>query len=194
MASSEIAISNFDLSGRTEQQAVSLERTDISIEQLSSTVRQNAENAKRANTFATMALEIAEKSGKALRAGGVDHVRDNSSAKSVAEVTNVIEGIAFQTNILALNAAVKASRAGDHGRGFAVVASEVRNLAQRSATAAKEIAKLIATAVHRVANGSVLAVEAGKTKDEVVMAVKRVTDIMGEISTASVEQKAGSKK
>ncbi|MFX1736587.1 methyl-accepting chemotaxis protein [Paraburkholderia sp. A1RI_3L] len=190
-ASSEISMGNLDLSQRTEQQATALERTATSMEQLTSTVRQNADNAKQASTLAANASEIAEKGGEVVGRVVATMGEINDSAKSIADIIGVIEGIAFQTNILALNAAVEAARAGEEGRGFSVVAGEVRNLAQRSAAAAKEIKTLISASVDRVSNGSALAQDAGQTMDEVVRAVKRVTDIMGEISAASAEQSAG---
>jgi methyl-accepting chemotaxis protein len=190
-ASSEISMGNLDLSQRTEQQAMALERTATSMEQLTSTVRQNADNAKQASTLANNASEIAEKGGEVVSRVVATMNEINDSARSIGDIIGVIEGIAFQTNILALNAAVEAARAGEEGRGFSVVAAEVRNLAQRSAAAAKEIKGLISTSVERVGNGSTLAQDAGQTMDEVVKAVKRVTDIMGEISAASSEQSAG---
>ncbi|CAB3642185.1 methyl-accepting chemotaxis protein [Paraburkholderia rhynchosiae] len=190
-ASSEISMGNLDLSQRTEQQAMALERTATSMEQLTSTVRQNADNAKQASTLANNASEIAEKGGDVVSRVVATMNEINESARSIGDIIGVIEGIAFQTNILALNAAVEAARAGEEGRGFSVVAAEVRNLAQRSAGAAKEIKGLISTSVERVSNGSTLAQDAGQTMDEVVKAVKRVTDIMGEISAASSEQSAG---
>jgi methyl-accepting chemotaxis protein len=191
LASGEISMGNLDLSQRTEQQAMALERTATSMEELTSTVRQNADNAKQASTLADNASEIAEKGGSVVSRVVSTMSEINSSAKSIGDIIGVIEGIAFQTNILALNAAVEAARAGENGRGFAVVAGEVRSLAQRSAGAAKEIKGLISTSVERVGNGSMLAEEAGRTMEEVVKAVKRVTDIMGEISAASAEQSAG---
>jgi methyl-accepting chemotaxis protein len=190
-ASGEISMGNLDLSQRTEQQAMALERTASSMEQLTSTVRQNADNAKQASTLANNASEIAEKGGAVVGRVVATMNEINASAKSIGDIIGVIEGIAFQTNILALNAAVEAARAGEEGRGFSVVAAEVRNLAQRSAGAAKEIKGLISTSVERVSNGSTLAQDAGQTMDEVVKAVKRVTDIMGEISAASAEQSSG---
>jgi methyl-accepting chemotaxis protein len=190
-ASGEISQGNVDLSHRTEQQAVALEKTATSMEQLTSTVRQNAENAKQASTLAYNASEIAEKGGVVVARVVSTMQQINASAKSIGEIIGVIEGIAFQTNILALNAAVEAARAGEEGRGFAVVAGEVRNLAQRSSSAAKEIKALINTSVSRVSDGSTFAQEAGATMDDVVKAVKRVTDIMGEISAASAEQSSG---
>ena len=190
-ASGQISMGNLDLSQRTEQQAMALERTASSMEQLTSTVRQNADNAKQASTLANNASEIAEKGGAVVGRVVATMSEINDSAKSIGDIIGVIEGIAFQTNILALNAAVEAARAGEEGRGFSVVAAEVRNLAQRSAAAAKEIKTLISTSVERVGNGSALAHDAGQTMDEVVKAVKRVTDIMGEISAASAEQSSG---
>ncbi|MFM0153676.1 methyl-accepting chemotaxis protein [Paraburkholderia sediminicola] len=190
-ASGEISMGNLDLSQRTEQQAMALERTASSMEQLTSTVRQNADNAKQASTLANNASEIAEKGGDVVSRVVATMNEINDSARSIGDIIGVIEGIAFQTNILALNAAVEAARAGEEGRGFSVVAAEVRNLAQRSAAAAKEIKGLISASVERVSNGSTLAQNAGQTMDEVVKAVKRVTDIMGEISAASSEQSAG---
>ncbi|WP_028228949.1 methyl-accepting chemotaxis protein [Paraburkholderia ferrariae] len=190
-ASGEISTGNLDLSQRTEEQAMALERTASSMEQLTSTVRLNAENAAQASTLAGNASEIAEKGGTVVSRVVITMNEINDSAKSIADIIGVIEGIAFQTNILALNAAVEAARAGEEGRGFSVVAGEVRNLAQRSATAAKEIKTLISASVERVANGSTLAQDAGRTMDEVVKAVKRVNDIIGEISAASHEQRAG---
>ncbi len=190
-AASEISSGNLDLSQRTELQAVSLERTATSMEQLTSTVKQNADNAKQASSLANNASEIASTCGGVVSRVVTTMGEINDSAKSIGDIIGVIDGIAFQTNILALNAAVEAARAGEQGRGFAVVAGEVRSLAQRSAAAAKEIKTLINTSLERVANGSSLAQDAGQTMDKVVQAVKRVTDIMGEISAASSEQSAG---
>jgi len=190
-ASSEISTGNVDLSRRTEEQAVALEKTAASMEQLTSTVRQNADNAMQASTLAHNASEIAEKGGAVVSRVVETMQRIDASAKSIGDIIGVIEGIAFQTNILALNAAVEAARAGEQGRGFAVVAGEVRSLAQRSSAAAKEIKTLIDTSVSRVSDGSTFAQEAGATMEEVVRAVRRVTDIMGEISAASAEQKSG---
>jgi methyl-accepting chemotaxis protein len=191
IATREIASGNSDLSQRTEQQASSLEETASSMEELTSTVKQNAANAKQANQLATRASDIAMRGGQAVD----DVVRTmaliSASSKKIADIIAVIEGIAFQTNILALNAAVEAARAGEQGRGFAVVASEVRNLAQRSAAAAKEIKVLIDASVDKVDIGSNQVEQAGTTMHEVVEAVKRVTDIMAEISAASDEQSAG---
>ena len=190
-AAGEISMGNLDLSQRTEQQAVSLERTASSMEQLTSTVRQNADNAKQASSLANNASEIASTCGSVVSRVVTTMGEINESAKNIGDIIGVIDGIAFQTNILALNAAVEAARAGEQGRGFAVVAGEVRSLAQRSAGAAKEIKTLINTSLERVENGSTLAEDAGRTMDEVVKAVRRVTDIMGEISAASTEQSAG---
>ena len=190
-ASGEISMGNLDLSRRTEQQAVSLEKTAASMEELTSTVRQNADNAKQASTLATNASEIAEKGGAVVGRVVSTMGEISDSARSIGDIIGVIEGIAFQTNILALNAAVEAARAGEDGRGFSVVAGEVRNLAQRSAGAAKEVKTLISASLERVANGSSLAQDAGQTMDEVVKAVQRVTDIICEISAASIEQSAG---
>ena len=190
-ATQQIAAGNADLSQRTEQQASSLEQTASSMEQLTSIVRQNADNARQASTLAGNASDIAVKGGEVVGRVVDTMAGINESSKKIADIIGVIEGIAFQTNILALNAAVEAARAGEQGRGFAVVAGEVRSLAQRSATAAKEIKELISDSVGRVENGSTLVAEAGHVIDEVVVAVKRVTDIMGEISSASEEQSAG---
>ena len=187
----EIAMGNTDLSQRTEQQAASLQETASSMEELTGTVKQNADNARQASSLAANASEIANK-GSAVVGQVVGTMGDiNQSSAKIADIISIIEGIAFQTNILALNAAVEAARAGEEGRGFSVVAAEVRNLAQRSAAAAKEIKGLISTSVERVSNRSTLAADAGQTMDEVVKAVKRVTDIMGETSAASSEQSAG---
>ncbi|MCI2243439.1 methyl-accepting chemotaxis protein [Xanthomonas sp. PPL568] len=190
-AATEIAAGNDDLSRRTEQQAASLEETAASMEELTSTVRQNAEHARQANQLAAGAAAVASQGGTVV--GQVVTTMDGieAASKKIADIIGVIDGIAFQTNILALNAAVEAARAGDQGRGFAVVASEVRTLAQRSASAAKEIKSLIDDSVSRVAEGSALVDQAGKTMDEIVSSVQRVTDIMGEISAASQEQSAG---
>ena len=187
----EIAAGNLDLSSRTEQQAASLEETASSMEELTSTVKQNADNARQAGQLANSASEIAERGGEVV--GEVIETMQGitESSRKMGDIISVIDGIAFQTNILALNAAVEAARAGEQGRGFAVVASEVRSLAQRSAAAAKEIKTLIDDSVGRVRSGSALVQRAGETMDEVVTAVKRVTDIMGEISSASEEQSRG---
>jgi methyl-accepting chemotaxis protein-1 (serine sensor receptor) len=188
---SEIAMGNNDLSSRTEQQAASLEETAASMEQLTATVKQNAENARQASHLALSASETAQKGGKVVD-NVVQTMRDIAgSSQKIADIISVIDGIAFQTNILALNAAVEAARAGEQGRGFAVVAGEVRNLAQRSAQAAREIKSLIEDSVGRVEVGSTLVESAGETMGEIVNAVTRVTDIMGEIASASDEQSRG---
>ncbi|GAB5097820.1 methyl-accepting chemotaxis protein [Caballeronia sp. HLA56] len=190
-ASAQIAAGNTDLSQRTEEQAASLQETAASMEELTSTVKQNTENAQQGNTLAANASEVAARGG-AVVSRVVDTMRDiSASSTKVSEIISVIEGIAFQTNILALNAAVEAARAGEEGRGFAVVAGEVRTLAQRSATAAKEIKDLIDASVQKVSAGSQLVDEAGHTMNEVVQSVKRVADLMGEISAASSEQHTG---
>lgn len=190
-ASKEIAAGNLDLSRRTEQQAASLEETASSMEELTSTVKQNAENAKQANQLAIGAADVAGKGGKVVSDVVVTMSSITDSSKKIADIIGVIDGIAFQTNILALNAAVEAARAGEQGRGFAVVASEVRSLAQRSAAAAKEIKTLISDSVEKIQGGSELVETAGRTMDEIVNSVKRVTDIMGEITAASLEQSQG---
>ncbi|XHO03721.1 Methyl-accepting chemotaxis protein II [Ralstonia syzygii] len=190
-AAQEIAAGNADLSQRTEQQASSLEETASSMEELTSIVKQNADNARQASTLAVNASDIAVKGGEVVGRVVETMAGINDSSKKIADIIGVIEGIAFQTNILALNAAVEAARAGEQGRGFAVVASEVRSLAQRSAGAAKEIKALIHDSVERVSNGTALVDQAGVTMGEIVEAVKRVTDIMGEISSASEEQSSG---
>ncbi|WP_171016083.1 methyl-accepting chemotaxis protein [Ramlibacter sp. 2FC] len=190
-ASAQIAQGNNDLSSRTEEQASALEETAASMEQLGSTVKQNADNARQANQLALGASTVAVKGGEVV-GQVVDTMKGiNDSSKKIADIISVIDGIAFQTNILALNAAVEAARAGEQGRGFAVVAGEVRNLAQRSAEAAKEIKGLIEDSVGRVEQGTQLVDQAGATMNEIVTAIKRVTDIMGEISSASAEQSAG---
>jgi methyl-accepting chemotaxis protein len=187
----EIAAGNMDLSQRTEEQASSLEETASSMEELASTVKQNAENAKQANQMAAAASVVAGKGGTVVGEVVTTMSAINESSRKIVDIISVIDGIAFQTNILALNAAVEAARAGEQGRGFAVVAAEVRNLAQRSAAAAKEIQQLISNSVEKVDDGTKLVEEAGKTMEEVVASVKRVTDIMAEITAASVEQSAG---
>ena len=191
VASRQIASGNADLSARTEAQAGSLEETASSMEQLTSTVKQNADNARQANQLAVSASSVATQGGKVV-AQVVDTMGSiKESSRKIVDIIGVIDGIAFQTNILALNAAVEAARAGEQGRGFAVVASEVRNLAQRSAAAAREIKVLIGDSVQRVDAGSRLVGQAGQTMDEVVTSVQRVTAIIGEMSTASAEQQDG---
>jgi len=190
-ASGQIAAGNQDLSSRTEEQASSLEETASSMEELTSTVKQNADNARQANSLAVTASGVASKGGAVIGQVVETMGQINNSATKIVDIIGVIDGIAFQTNILALNAAVEAARAGEQGRGFAVVASEVRNLAQRSAAAAKEIKGLIGDSVERVEAGSKLVNEAGETMHEIVESVRRVTDIMGEITAASQEQTAG---
>jgi len=190
-ASAEIAQGNNDLSSRTEQQSSSLERASSSMEELGTTVRQNADNAGQANQLAMSASSVAVEGGDVV-AEVVNTMKGiNESSRKIADIIGVIDGIAFQTNILALNAAVEAARAGEQGRGFAVVASEVRSLAGRSAEAAKEIKALIVTSVERVEQGTALVDKAGVTMNEVVTSIRRVTDIVGEISVASSQQSAG---
>jgi methyl-accepting chemotaxis protein len=191
VAAGQIARGNSDLSNRTQQQASSLEETSSSMEELTSTVKQNAGNAAQANQLAAGASDVAARGGQAVR--GVVNTMSGitESSKKIADIIGVIDGIAFQTNILALNAAVEAARAGEQGRGFAVVASEVRSLAGRSAEAAKQIKTLIQESVGRVDAGTKQVESAGKTMDELLAAVKRVTDIMGEIAAASTEQLSG---
>jgi len=187
-ATEEIARGNHDLSSRTEQQAGSLEETASSMEELTGTVRQNADNAREANALAANASEVARRGGDVV-SQVVDTMNSiNASSHNIVDIIAVIDGIAFQTNILALNAAVEAARAGEQGRGFAVVASEVRNLAQRSAAAAKEIKELINDSVDKVETGSKLVEQAGQTMNEIVASVQRVTDIMQDIASASAEQ------
>jgi methyl-accepting chemotaxis protein len=190
-ATRQIAAGNVDLSQRTEQQAASLQETAASMEQLTATVKQNADNARQASGLAHTASDFATKGNEVVSRviGTMGEI--NQSSRQIGDIIGVIEGIAFQTNILALNAAVEAARAGEDGRGFAVVAGEVRSLAQRSATAAKEIKLLIGASVERVHNGSALVEQAGSTMGEIVQAVQRVTDIMGEIAAASEEQSSG---
>lgn len=189
--SAQIASGNADLSQRTEEQASALQQTAATMDQLGATVRNNADSAKRANQLAAGASQVATKGGDVV-SRVVDTMKGiNDSSKRIADIIGVIDGIAFQTNILALNAAVEAARAGEQGRGFAVVASEVRSLAQRSAAAAKEIKGLITSSVEQVEQGSSLVDEAGRTMEEIVGAITRVSDIVAEISAASVEQSSG---
>jgi methyl-accepting chemotaxis protein len=190
-ASGEINSGNQDLSARTEQQAGSLEETASSMEELTSTVKQNADNARQASQLAASASETAERGGDVVAQVVTTMGSINESSRKIADIITVIDGIAFQTNILALNAAVEAARAGEQGRGFAVVAGEVRNLAQRSAAAAKEIKGLISDSVEKVEAGSRLVDQAGSTMDDVVGSVRRVTDLIGEIAAASEEQRSG---
>jgi methyl-accepting chemotaxis protein len=190
-ASAEIEHSDHDLSSRTESQAASIEQTTAAVTDLSSKIRQNANNAQKANQLAMSASAVAAKGGEVV-AQVVDTMKDiNESSRRIADIIQVIDGIAFQTNILALNAAVEAARAGEQGRGFAVVASEVRSLAGRSAEAASEIKKLINASVERVERGTVLVDHAGTTMTEVVGSIRQVTELMGEISTDSNEQSEG---
>ena len=190
-ASREIAAGNGDLSVRTEQQAANLEETAASMEELTSTVKQNADSARQANQLAVGAAQVASLGGDVVSQVVTTMTDIEASSRKIADIISVIDGIAFQTNILALNAAVEAARAGEQGRGFAVVASEVRTLAQRSAAAAKEIKSLIDTSVSKVAEGSGMVDKAGQTMDEIVTSVRRLTDIMSEISAASQEQASG---
>ena len=190
-ASQQIASGNLDLSSRTEEQASSLEETASSMEELTSTVRQNADHARQANTLAQNASAIASRGGEVVSQVVTTMASINESSKKIGDIIAVIDGIAFQTNILALNAAVEAARAGEQGRGFAVVASEVRNLAQRSASAAKEIRGLISDSVAKVDMGGQLVEQAGSTMQEIVQGITRVTDIMSEIASASAEQTMG---
>ena len=190
-ASAEIATGNQDLSARTEQTASNLQQAASSMEQLTGTVKQSADSARQANQLASSAAEVAQRGGSVVSqvVSTMDEI--NASSKKIADIIGVIDGIAFQTNILALNAAVEAARAGEQGRGFAVVAGEVRNLAQRSAEAAKEIKGLIGTSVDKVESGSKLVADAGQTMNEIVASVQRVTDIIGEITAAASEQSDG---
>jgi len=190
-ASKQIAAGNLELSSRTEQQASALEETASSMEQLTSTVKQNADNAHRANLLAASASSVAAKGGTVMTQVVQTMEAINESSRKVVDIVSVIDGIAFQTNILALNAAVEAARAGEQGRGFAVVASEVRNLAQRSASAAKDIKALIGASVDQVIDGSALVTEAGATMEQIVDSIEKVTSIMAEIAAASTEQSAG---
>jgi aerotaxis receptor len=191
VTASELAQGNRELSSRTEQQASSLEQTASSMEELTGTVHQNAENARQANQLARGASEVASQGGEMVKRLEATMGEISRTSKRIADINGVIDGIAFQTNILALNAAVEAARAGEQGRGFAVVAAEVRNLAQRSAGAAKEIKNLIAESVGKVDSGAKLVDAAGHTMEEIVVSVKRVTDIMAEITAASQEQSSG---
>ncbi len=190
-AANEISVGNTDLSSRTEEQASSLEETASSMEELTSTVKLNADNARQANSLAMNASEVASDGGQLVERVVQTMSSINDSSRKISDIIGVIDGIAFQTNILALNAAVEAARAGEQGRGFAVVAAEVRNLAQRSAAAAKEIKTLISDSVDKVETGNTLVAQAGKTMNEIVTAIKRVTDIMAEIAAASAEQSTG---
>jgi methyl-accepting chemotaxis protein len=190
-AAKEIASGNLDLSQRTEEQSASLEKTAASMEEITATVKHNADNARQANQLAHNASSVAQKGGTVVREVVNTMTAINDSSRKIVDIISVIDGIAFQTNILALNAAVEAARAGEQGRGFAVVATEVRNLAQRSAAAAKEIKNLIGDSVGKVEVGTRLVDDAGKTMEEIVTAVKRVTDIISEISAASAEQSSG---
>jgi methyl-accepting chemotaxis protein len=191
MASGEVASGNRDLSARTEQQASALEETASSMEELTSTVKQNADNARQANTLAATASTVAAKGGEVIEQVVDTMEQIHMASGRIVDIIGVIDGIAFQTNILALNAAVEAARAGEQGRGFAVVAGEVRNLAQRSAAAAKEIKALIDDSTSKVDTGSHLVREAGSTMGEIVDSVRRVADILTEITAASQEQSDG---
>ena len=190
-ASAQIASGNADLSARTEQQASALQQTSASMEELGTTVRQNADNARQADALARSASQVAQRGGTSVLEVVATMKGINESSRRIADITSVIDGIAFQTNILALNAAVEAARAGEQGRGFAVVASEVRSLAQRAAAAAREIKGLIADSVGRAERGTALVDQAGATMQEVVTSIQRVSDIVGEITTASGEQSQG---
>jgi len=190
-AAQEIAQGNMDLSNRTENQSANLEETASSMEELTSTVKQNSENAREASKLADSASDVAIHGGEVVRNVVTTMESIKASSSKIVDIIGVIDGIAFQTNILALNAAVEAARAGEQGRGFAVVAAEVRKLAQRSAAAAREIKELIQNSVDSVQSGAVLVDDAGRTMDEIVASVKRVTDIMSEIAQASLEQAQG---
>jgi methyl-accepting chemotaxis protein len=190
-ASTQIASGNQDLSARTEHTAGNLEETAASMEELTATVRQSAESAAQANQLAASAGDVARRGGAVVAQVVTTMEEINEGAKRIADITGIIDGIAFQTNILALNAAVEAARAGEQGRGFAVVATEVRNLAQRSADSAREIKVLIGLSVDRVEVGARLVEEAGATMSEIVASVQRVSDIVNEISAAATEQSAG---
>jgi methyl-accepting chemotaxis protein len=190
-ASSQIAAGNLDLSSRTEQQASSLEETASSMEELTSTVKQNAENARQANQLVVSTSDIAVKGGQVVGQVVDTMASIKDSSRKISDIIGVIDGIAFQTNILALNAAVEAARAGEQGRGFAVVASEVRSLAQRSASAAKEIKTLISDSVEQVEMGRKLVNEAGEAMDDIVTSVQLVADIISGTAAASQEQSAG---
>ena len=190
-ATGQIAAGNIDLSSRTEEQASALEQTSAAIHELASTIRQNYDYGKNANQIAESAAEVAVQGGQMVSQVGQTMEAINASSRKIADIIGVIDGIAFQTNILALNAAVEAARAGEQGRGFAVVASEVRSLAGRSATAAKEIKALIDRSVSDVTDGCQQVEQAGATMDEIVVSVRRVADIMGEISLASQDQSQG---
>ncbi|MDO9196443.1 methyl-accepting chemotaxis protein, partial [Rhodoferax sp.] len=190
-ASAEIATGNNDLAQRTEQTSSNLQSTASSMDQLTSTVQQSADNARQASTLAASASAVAEKGGAVVKQVVSTMEEINVSSRKISDIIGVIDGIAFQTNILALNAAVEAARAGEQGRGFAVVASEVRSLAQRSAEAAKEIKTLIGTSVDKVASGTKLVSDAGSTMSDIVQSVRKVADVIGEITAASAEQSAG---
>ncbi len=190
-ASAQIAQGNLDLSGRTEVQASSLQQTAATMEQLGSTVRNNADNARHASQLASAASDVAVQGGTVMGQVVQTMAGINDSSRRIADIIGTIDGIAFQTNILALNAAVEAARAGEQGRGFAVVAAEVRSLAQRSAEAAREVKSLVNASVERVTQGTALVGQAGGTMDEIVASIRRVTDIVGEISAASAEQSSG---
>ncbi|MEN9461257.1 MAG: hypothetical protein RIS84_1277 [Pseudomonadota bacterium] len=190
-AAEELSVGNLSLSQRTEQQAAALQETAASIEEMTSTVQQNAESAKQANTLASNARQQAQEGGEIVNSAVSAMLAINESSKRVSDIVSVIDEIAFQTNLLALNAAVEAARAGEQGRGFAVVAAEVRNLAQRSAAAAKEIKVLIQDSVHKVEDGTRLVNQSGQTLQQIMVAVKKVSDIIAEIAAASQEQSAG---